>query len=440
MGFLVTLLYVSLALLSPGDLLPDLAPYRIMLWLAALAAFVSLVPALHRPAPVVNWQNLALLGFVGAIAFSRIAQAWYGGALLAVQDFLSSAICFVLISLHVDTLRKLRLLALCLVAVALLQAALGVEAYYREEFPHPRVLNQRLTADASQAGAAQEERYELPRVRSLGFLADPNDFAQYLLATLPLLGVFWKPGAIYFVRPLFIALVSAFFLLTIYLTASRGAVVGLAVLILVPVLRRRGRLFALLLTAAGFLLMVALEFGGGRGFSISSGIDRLNIWSEGLGVFKSSPLWGVGYGAFTNYVPNTAHNSFLLCATELGILGLVFWSALLVFAGLQLHAVAQAARTEPAMAEHARLAGLLELCFYAVLATSWFLSRTYALTLYLVLGMAAALYWRAREDWPTPAAFPHPLNIPLTRWLGLALALSAGAIFLTFAAVRSRGL
>jgi hypothetical protein len=76
--------------------------------------------------------------------------------------------------------------------------------------------------------------------------------------------------------------------------------------------------------------MLALDFTGGRGISAADGADRLEAWANGLEMFKSAPLFGIGFNAFTDLYEITAHNSFVLCLAELGLLGSTLWLALLV--------------------------------------------------------------------------------------------------------------
>src|ERR1700686_5663186 len=76
--------------------------------------------------------------------------------------------------------------------------------------------------------------------------------------------------------------------------------------------------------------MLALDFTGGRGISPADGADRLEAWANGLEMFKSAPLFGIGFNGFTDFLDITAHNSFVLCLAELGLLGSTLWMALLV--------------------------------------------------------------------------------------------------------------
>ena len=59
---------------------------------------------------------------------------------------------------------------------------------------------------------------------------------------------------------------------------------------------RLGKAAALLATAPTVLVLLALNFTAGRQISLAGGADRLDLWSEGLTLLRSSPLWGIGFG------------------------------------------------------------------------------------------------------------------------------------------------
>jgi hypothetical protein len=199
--------------------------------------------------------------------------------------------------------------------------------------------------------------------------------------------------------------------------------------------------------------MLALDFTGGRGISAADGADRLEAWANGLEMFKSAPIFGIGFNSFTDLYEITAHNSFVLCLAELGLLGSTLWMALLVtttmglnrilgaqkkrqarrFLGLRrlfeecsiYSAGAFASNTEPSKgiialkyayarellptmvsanatefgprneAEHSPIVpqqwvATMRLALVSFMTTAWFLSRCYTTTVYLVLGLATA--------------------------------------------------
>jgi len=301
---------------------------------------------------------------------------------------------------------------------------------------------------------------QLTRIRGAGFLSDPNDLAQILLIALPLVFIAWRRGRM--VSNFFVVLLPAGLLLwTTYLTHSRGGLIALAAVALMAARKKLGTTASLVLAACFIFGLLALDFTGGRGISAVDGADRLEAWANGLEMFKSAPLFGIGFNGFTDLYEITAHNSFVLCLAELGLLGSTLWLALLVtttiglnrgigvqkkwqriqFFGLlhlfeasslnfarALHrnlipasgtttlnytcasemlpamVTANATESEPRIeAAHSpnvpqQWMVAIRLALVAFVTTSWFLSRSYTTTMYLVLGLATAAVALQRNE------------------------------------------
>jgi len=163
---------------------------------------------------------------------------------------------------------------------------------------------------------------------------------------------------------------------------------------------RIGRVPALVLLVALSAGLVALDYGG-RQFSIEpdeSASGRLIAWSEGLEMLKEKPILGVGYGQFQDYHTLTAHNSLVLCFAETGLVGCFFWVGLIVVTVLELHGLERLAGTEPFDVMARQWAAGLQLSFIGFLTAAFFLSRTFVPTLYLIIGLSAALAAVARRN------------------------------------------
>ncbi len=396
MGFFLTLLYTGLTILSPAELFPELAPFRIMIWIALLAIGAS-IPNLLDSLWIRRPSGYLMLGFIVAICLSRILNGWVGGVPGALATFLPVCLIFFLLVWNVRTISQIRALTTMLLAIALYSIVRGVISYYAGDVNSPYVVYQPIWIDESLG-----LRTGYLRICALGFLNDPNDFAQYLLLLLPLLLPMWRQG--HLINNLFLCLFPATLLLYgIYLTNSRGALIGLALMLLFLLKDRLGGKRAALLAPLA-LAVVFLLNRGGRAISVheDSAGGRVSAWSDGLGMFEHSPLWGVGFGQFTNYHEITAHNSYVLCMSELGLIGCVAWIGLIAACVLQLQQVQSSEEEGNAY----RWASAFRPSLYTMLATCWFLSRTYSATLYLLLGMSVAVadLYAARqvEDLPRP--------------------------------------
>jgi O-antigen ligase len=290
---------------------------------------------------------------------------------------------------------------------------------------------------------------QLTRIRGAGFLSDPNDLAQILLIALPLLFIAWRRGRTV-TNFVVVLLPAALLLWTTFLTHSRGGLLALAAVALL-VARKKIGTTASTAVAAIFILACLPLTSRGRGISAADGADRLEAWANGLEMFKSAPLFGIGFNGFTDLYEITAHNSFVLCLAELGLLGSTLWLALLVttmtglnrvlgvqkvkrasrFLGLRelfeasyisragalaadpslsratiaLHythafealpamagggATGSQSESEPAQAPTVprHWIVLMRLAFVSFMTSAWFLSRSYTTAVYLVLGLA----------------------------------------------------
>ena len=52
-----------------------------------------------------------------------------------------------------------------------------------------------------------------------------------------------------------------------------------------------------------------------------TGQARIQLWSDGLMFFQQSPLFGIGMENYRQFSRHVAHNSFIHCFAELGLLG-----------------------------------------------------------------------------------------------------------------------
>ena len=131
---------------------------------------------------------------------------------------------------------------------------------------------------------------------------------------------------------------------SVLVTMSRGALLGVAVIMLVYFYRYRAGWRKLLLTCAPLLSLLLLMpdsfFLRWQEAFTTGGAGRLDIWQAGLWALKKHMLFGTGLGNFTvvyndfaGYAPRFAgfsrdsHNTYLGIATELGLIGFLLFVA-----------------------------------------------------------------------------------------------------------------
>jgi O-antigen ligase len=406
MGFALTILYVLLSYLSPEELVPVLAPYHIQLVIAVLALLAS-TPGLLNAGIEKLFSFYCLLAVLFLVLFSSTWNNGPGLGLRAFGDFGANSVVFLLVIANCQSLRRMKIIGAVVAFIAVYYVSRGAYALWSGNYSSEFLLNQHV-------GEGTEY---LTRIEGLAFLNDPNDFAQLLVSWLPLLWLWRDPDRRVW-NLLFVYLPAGVLCAGLYLTHSRGGMLALGLLIFLSVRNRLGS--TLSAVSVGFMGvgMMALNFTGGREISGEAGADRMDAWSAGLAFVKRSPLLGIGYGRFAEEYERTAHNSFVLCISEIGLLGYFCWLALIVAAvmgarwALQHEVQASAAEeasvsapgnvefpghvTEPSstgesLAEDYRCTKLFIHSLAGFLAAAWFLSRAYVLTLYLLLGLMTAL-------------------------------------------------
>lgn len=485
MGFALTIVYIVVTIISPEQFGKAWASYHALMYLAGITALASLPSMATYKFWKSSIQTYLLLGFIGAISLSEVASGWLGGVLESWRIFLPSAAVFFFIIVNVTTIRRLKIATLAAVASCLIVTVEALCGYYAGFQGEMFILRTNLYSPHGDVMG------QLARIRGAGFLSDPNDLAQILLIALPLVFIAWRRGRMV-TNSLLVLLPSAVLLWTTFLTHSRGGLLALAAVALMAFRKKLGTPASTALAAVFIFGMLALDFTGGRGISAADGADRLEAWANGLEMFKSAPLLGIGFGNFTDLYQITAHNSFVLCLAELGLLGSTLWMALLVTTTIGLNriignqtrkqptkllglltlfessaigdigsfALAPASSSEiialkyeyasealPAMVSanvpefEARIAPVdspgvprqwivaMRLALVSFMATAWFLSRSYTTTMYLVLGLAAATIALQQGDRKTPDR---------GRWIVSTLTAEVLLIFLIYCLVRLR--
>lgn len=337
----------------------------------------------------------------------------------------SVAVClllFILISQGVQSIRALHVLALVILVISLflggtafVQARrpfecielLASETYDRAGRPDGRACE---TADECRRDTDSGEDFlcERPglfdtnsvghgRVRYRGFFQDPNELALALAIVLPFAMAFFSQRRS-LARLILLVASFAICLPVIVWTESRtGQLAFLAVVVAYLADRVNWRS----LLAAAALAMPALLLGGRSGSEAdSSSEERLEAWSAGMQMFRSSPLWGVGKSHFVDNHYLTAHNTMVLNAAELGFVGLVLWTAIF-YTGFKIVLLAirrYRNRPEATMAYVWARALLAALSGIAVGAT--FLSLGYHPVVWSFVALPSAYYFTVRKHDP----------------------------------------
>jgi O-antigen ligase len=262
--------------------------------------------------------------------------------------------------------------------------------------------------------------------RLFGSGFNPNQLALYLIVAVALSVTLAADPTLSRPARLAAAAAAALCPLLIVLTGSRQALVGIVAAVLVaPFAAGRGRRLAtfaalVLLVAATTLWLVAFAPASTveRLQRFDSGSGRTDLWRIGVRMFEANPVTGVGAGNFevssvhyllepgtiahSNLVvdhPVTTHNVYLQTLSELGIVGLALFAAVILYSvACVFRAVGAARRSGDAHVEI--LARGLVVALAGLLAAVFFSSQVFSKEMYLLLALGPALLAIARR---TPA-------------------------------------
>ncbi len=385
--FLLSILYLILTIIRPQDYMPGLTGVPLLPVTLLLAAFCWLA---SRAKTFAAPQFLILPVFMLVLMFSEVVNHWTGGALEQLASFGPGVIAFFVLATAVSQSRDRVTITFAVFALCSMVLALhGI--------------------DQKQHGVGWTGMgmVEDGRIQYVGIFSDPNDLGLLFVTALPM--AFFLSGRGGFLRRIFWLAGAGLLLYGIYLTNSRGALLAVLVVAGVYVWHRRGMLTAGVLSSVGLVVMQLLS---SRMQELDadeeSASGRVDAWYEGLHMFTSHPVFGVGAGNFTDYNYLTAHNSFVLVLAETGFVGFTLW---LAFVGYGFWMAIAALRYKPTpiseeddltadwlMERKIAMTLLLSLC--GMFAAAFFLSRSYMIVMYLMAAIVVGYYVGARKRHP----------------------------------------
>ena len=272
-GLVLTLLYVALLILRLEDLAPGLDAYSPMLVLGVFATVASL-PNIQQARPFERRESKLLLLFFAVMIVSDLLGFWFGGAWLAVKSFVPCLFVYFLVVSNVTTPARMRALLMVCVGAGLIASVEAIAAYHTGYRADDLLFIQNLYGPQGFTGET------INRIRFLGWLADPNDFGQFLLTCIPLTAMLALPKRR--ILNLLLLIPAAVFAYGVFLTRSRGALLGIGIVVLFAFRKRMGRIGSALIAVLGLAGLAAIGFTGGRGIRIGDGSDRLELWSDGI--------------------------------------------------------------------------------------------------------------------------------------------------------------
>ncbi len=429
MALFGALLLVFTNFIRPQEFIPALESIHIVNLAALIAAIGIILDIVQGKLKSFGTPQLPFLGaFLLWCTFCTIVKVGASPLTLMLGKLGYSVIVMILITYATSSFDRLRAMALMLVCVAMMLASFGVregasslECIALEKDEHGSVGDM---SDGSPVGGMDCEgitdcvkktkdfetdfvcermgvfgtfSVDHGRVRWRGTLGDPNELALFIGASLSFalaMHASGKGG----MRHLLLFTVLGMATVCVVETASRGGQLVLAAVFGTYFVRRYG-IKGVVLAAFFAAPVIAL---GGRDTegAESSALERIGALYDGMDFFRSSPIFGLGWGQFTENYFITAHNSYLLSAAELGFPGMVLWS-LLVYSSMKIPFVVG---TNPPPGMDPRIvpyAFALLTAFAGILVGIFFLSFCYSTMLYTYLGLAGGLYFCVKRSAPS---------------------------------------
>lgn len=386
MAFWLFILLNVVLFIRPAELVPALRAlplYQMVIIAAICASFEPLLRQLDWNRLKRNPVSACVVGMLAAVAMSHLSHLWIWGTRHYTTEFSKTLIYYLLLVSVITSVRRLEQFFVCLLCILTFMAALSLGQHFGVIYiPELDSITQR------EFDAETGEFRSYTRLQSTGIFNDPNDFGMILVVGVVLsFHRFGRSGVFGKVVLLSLALL---FTYLIYLTKSRGAalafVAGAGALVYAKWGLRRALYASVLIFPVAAIIFMSRDDGGAES---GTGQARIHLWSQGMGLIRQAPLFGKGsHFTYAEEVGQVAHNSFVHCYAELGLIGGTVFFGCFYCAFLMMW---QQLRDPIAMASpqiRARTATVIAIL--AGFTTSMLtLSRSYEVPVYMVLGIAA---------------------------------------------------
>jgi O-antigen ligase len=414
MRFFLFILANALLFIRPSELIADMAAVEIYRYFIIACLVVSLPIVLRQL--TLRYPGLPpIVSCVLLLLPAIFVSGFFHGNFELIEDtvveYAKVLIYFaLLISLVTDTGRLQRFLfwiglfsaAVTLVAVLRYHADIALPPPPAKLNPaHKEIMHGTYVVD-NVRDPQTGELVAVQRMCGTGIFNDPNDFALVLVVAIPLCLYWLTDPTKKSQRPIWLILLLLFGY-ALMLTHSRGGFLALvAGMVTLFYLRFGGK--KTLLLGLLFLPLLFVVFAG-RMTTISTdegtGQTRIQLWHDGLTIFQQSPLIGIGMDNYRQFSSHVAHNSFIHCYTELGLIGGTLFLGAFYFALKGMYDLRNRDQDDP---ELHRLYPFLMATLAAYTVGICFLSRSYIVPTYMILGLAV-VYQRLHAT-QAPIALP----------------------------------
>jgi hypothetical protein len=376
-AFFLLCIYIILVLIRPHEMSTATNTWSIIKYCAILTFLTTLFS--FRPLKLYpqHWLYILLMPLIILSSFVNGSGMW--GVTESINFLSASIIPLFLISNCTSTIKRQHwLMIICLTAAMFI-----VHNGYIQQSD---IL---WNGWALNTHALPKFGTEMRRITYLGFFNDPNDIGMFLVMNIPFAIYFFHYGTTF--KKLLMLAVLSLLIYGMWMTHSRGTALGAAALVA----------FYFLITKAGTKVFIAAIVTAPVAIVVltlltrnvdQSANGRLEAWYAGILMLTSYPL-GIGKGAFVDHHGLTAHNSYILVAGELGFLGYCLWGGALLLTVITAYFYIKKidiTKVDEKLKEELVLNRTLFFSLIGFMITGFFLSRSYAIVLFIFIGMSIA--------------------------------------------------
>ena len=336
------------------------------------------------------------VGLWFASILSHVSRGYFQGALNTIPETFKLSFFLILLLLVMTNVARLRGVVLVFLVAAVI---MSVNAIMQQTLGYGFGGSEPLLYKRQSGEIIFQSQF-------FGIFSDPNDLGQILAASIPLALAFPRR-----LSPVTLALCAGVIWLIVdgmLATYSRGTLIGAVAMgacLVFLWLPTKWMPYVGALALIGGLVMC-----GTMGSSLldMSARERIVFWGDANRVFKQHLIFGIGYGMFYEVTDKAraAHNAYVCCYTELGLVGYWFWFNLMTLGmiGCYRTRVAFKRPRNPTQAYLKRLAGLSIASLAGFAASAYFLSRAYVFPFFFLFGLLNAIPIIAQkllpEDYP----------------------------------------
>jgi hypothetical protein len=338
-GFFLFVLTNATLFVRPAEFIPALLglPIYEVLILSCIAFYYPGMVAQLNPRSLAERPiTVCLLGLLACIVLSDVAHGRVEEAAMDGGDFCKAILYYLLLNSVVDSPRRLRQYLVMVAGSTAIIIFLAVlhnhEVIHIKAFDPilPPLLAKRFEGRMDEVPAKWWEYFGTDvdlRLKGTGIFGDPNEVCALLVVAMVmclylasdrragrLTRAFWGAAVLLFVYAL-------------HLTGSRGGLVSFVIgMVLMIVVKYGRRAIPRLMVAMPVALLFFLR-GRQANFEVSSGNghERVLLWSQGLKMLASNPLFGAGPKQYMEIAGQAAHNAFVHIFGELGFPGGTFF-------------------------------------------------------------------------------------------------------------------